>query len=100
MTALALDVRELTPDEVEEVNGAWVANAIGAVVGGIGGGVAGYVTSGGSVRSAIAGAAGGAIVGAISPVRGVLGAANAVRVLHATGVGAAVGAGVEAGVFG
>jgi len=56
MTALAIsDVRELTMEETDEVNGAWVANAVGAGIGALGGGVTGFISSGGSWRSAGAG---------------------------------------------
>lgn len=96
MTALTMDMRDLTQDEVDEVSGAWIANAAGAVVGAIGGGVGGYITSGGSLRGAAVGAGVGAVGGAFSPIRGVVTAATAARQLHAITVASAVGAGVNA----
>lgn len=96
MTALTMDMRELTHDEVDEVSGAWIANAAGAAVGAIGGGVGGYITSGGSLKAAAIGAGVGAVGGAFSPIRGAMTAATAVRQLHAVTVASAVGAGVNA----
>ena len=48
-------IQELSFAEIDEVNGAWVANAAGAALGAVGGAVTGYVSSGGSVGGAVAG---------------------------------------------
>ena len=93
MTALAMDVRALNEEEIDEVAAAWVANAIGGTLGAIGG-AASAMAAGGSGRDILVGAAVGAVGGALSPIRGAAAAANAVRIMHATTVtSAAVGAG-------
>lgn len=93
--APAVGIQELAPDEIDNVSGAWVANAVGAGLGAYGGAVTGYVTSGGDWRAAAVGAMGGAAVGAINPIAG-LGQAN--RAIVSAGVGAGVG-GLAAGYF-
>ncbi len=58
--------RELTEEELKYVNGAWVANAVGAAVGGFAG-AAGSYAAGGGWRGAAGGFVSGAISGAFSP---------------------------------
>ncbi|MGX6646424.1 hypothetical protein ACWCOP_00605 [Maricaulaceae bacterium MS644] len=70
-------VRELSMDEIEEVSGAWIANAVGGVIGGLGG-AAGAWSAGGGTTAIIAGGLGGAAAGVINPVSGV---ANGGRLL-------------------
>lgn len=60
------DFRELTLEEIDEVNGAWIANAIGAVAGGLAT-AAGVAMAGGGPRAVAGGFAAGAIGGALNP---------------------------------
>lgn len=76
-------MRELTVNEKQEVNGALLANAAGALGGAVGG-IVGVRASGGSWGGAIAAGIGGAAVGFIFPVRGAYAGANA----FASGFGA------------
>ena len=92
---LSAGIKELKPEEIDNVSGAWLANAAGAGLGAYGGAVTGWVTSGGDWRAAAVGAIGGAAVGAINPIAG-LGQAN--RAIVSAGVGAGVG-GLAAGYF-
>lgn len=64
MTAMTMNMRELSHDEVDEVSGA--GGPVGAAVGGVIGGIAGAgaaMASGGSMGGIIGGAVGGALVG-------------------------------------
>lgn len=81
-TIQANEIRVLSSDELDDVQGGWVANAIGAGVGAISGGVTSYISSRGDWGATARGAAVGAITGAINPVSSVRTAAQAV----ATGV--------------
>ena len=85
-------IQELNFDEIDEVNGAWIANAAGAALGAVGGAVTGYVSSGGSVGGAVAGGAAGAVAGALSPISGANSAARAITT-HAARLGAGALAG-------
>lgn len=79
MMALAMDVRDLTVNEVDEVNGAIAANLLGGVIGGVSAGF-GAAVAGGSGRSIAAAAVGGAVVGLILPGSAAVGAARMVSV--------------------
>lgn len=59
-------VRELSSDEIDEVNGAWIVNAVGFVVGGVAG-AAGAYTAGGGVEAILTAGGLGALGGAINP---------------------------------
>lgn len=80
------EIRQLSDDEMEDIQGGFWANVAGAAVGGVAGGVSSYFASGGNWKSAAAGALGGAAAGALNPV-GAIGSAAA-----------AVGRGVVSGV--
>ncbi|MFN0251301.1 MAG: hypothetical protein ACKV2T_30780, partial [Kofleriaceae bacterium] len=86
-----IEIRELSADELEEIQGGWVANAVGAGVGAVSGGVSSYFASGGNWRSTLAGAAGGAVAGAFNPVGAVgTAAAQVGRAVISGGVAGAV----------
>lgn len=89
-------IQELSFDEIEEVGGAWVANAVGGALGAFGGAATGYVSSGGSLAGAVAGAAAGGVAGALSPISGANSAARAITI-HAArlGVGGLAGGGMR-----
>jgi len=67
MTTLALDVRELTVEEIETVAGQVgpAGAAVGAIIGGLSGAGA-AAASGGSFGSIVGGAVGGALVGGVT----------------------------------
>lgn len=81
-----IEIRQLSAEELEEIQGGFWANVAGAGVGAVAGGVSSYFASGGNWRSAAAGALGGAAAGALNPV-GTIGTAAA-----------AVGRGVVSGL--
>ncbi|MEO0449286.1 MAG: hypothetical protein AAFZ74_03080 [Pseudomonadota bacterium] len=60
-------LRDLTEEEVDVVNGAWVWHALGALVGGVSA-AAGASVAGGSYRDIGGAFVGGAIGGAVNPV--------------------------------
>lgn len=62
--------RELTLEEIDDVNGAWVLNALGALVGGVAT-AAGVSAAGGGYGAIAAGFAGGAFAGAFNPASSV-----------------------------
>ncbi len=71
---------ELNNKEIEQVSGALIANALGAIAGGVGG-FYGSIIGGGrnATFSSIAkGTIAGMVVGAISPVRGITSAVTTV----------------------
>ena len=80
-------IQELNFDEIDQVGGAWVANAVGGVLGAIGGAATGYVSSGGSLAGAFAGAAAGGVAGVLSPISGANSAGRAITI-HAARLGA------------
>lgn len=63
-------LRELTVEEIDDVNGAWVLNALGALVGGVAT-AAGVSAAGGGYGAIAAGFAGGAVAGAFNPASSV-----------------------------
>jgi hypothetical protein len=82
MTNTSNEIRELNRNELDAVQGGWVANAVGAGVGAVSGGVTSYISSRGDWGATARGAAVGAVTGAINPVSSIGTAARAV----ATGV--------------
>ena len=96
MTMAFDGVRELSAEEIEEVNGAWLANAIGGIIGGTAGAAAGWISSGGNLRAAAIGGAVGAGAGIVNPVGGSVGAIRALRAAQVTVVGSAAGFGAAA----
>jgi len=89
-TIATLEIRELTREELEAIQGAWVANAIGGVVGAVSGGVSSYITSGGDWRATATGAIGGGVAGIISPISSVRSAAQAIGAGALSGAGTAL----------
>ncbi|MCV0387759.1 MAG: hypothetical protein K5821_15345 [Nitrobacter sp.] len=85
----ATEIQDSSFSETDEVNGAWIANAVGAALGAYGGAASGYVMSGGNWGAAAAGAAMGAAVGAINPIAG---ANQAGRAITNAAVGMGAGA--------
>ena len=65
-----MDFRELTLEEIDDVDGAWVLNALGALVGGVAT-AAGVSAAGGGYGAIAAGFAGGAVAGAFNPASSV-----------------------------
>ena len=63
-------IRELDLSEIDEVNGAWVMNALGALVGGVST-AAGVSMAGGGYGAIAAGFVGGAVGGAVNPISSV-----------------------------
>jgi hypothetical protein len=84
------ETRELTQEELDAIKGAWLLNAIGAVVGGISSGAGAYISSGGDWRATGIAAAGGAAAGFIFPWNSVRSAATSVgrSLVSGTTVGA------------
>jgi hypothetical protein len=78
MTTTTAEIRPLSREELESIQGAFWANAAGAAVGAVSGGVSSYLASGGNWRSAAAGALGGGVAGAFNPVGAIGSAAMAV----------------------
>lgn len=78
--------RPLTQQEIDAVSGAWILNAIGAIVGAAGGAV-GAFTAGGDITDILIAAGAGGVGGAIAPLRSI---AQAGAVFLVTGVGAHV----------
>ncbi|BFT31721.1 hypothetical protein D210916BOD24_28970 [Alteromonas sp. D210916BOD_24] len=73
-------LQELNKKEIEQVSGALLANALGAIAGGVGGFYGSIIGGGRSATfSSIAkGTFAGMVVGAISPVRGITSAVTTV----------------------
>lgn len=87
---MTTEFRELSREELEAIQGAWVANAIGGVVGAVSGGVSSYIASGGDWRSTATGAIGGGVAGLISPISSVRSAAQAIGAGALSGAGTAL----------
>jgi hypothetical protein len=77
-TTTPTEIRELTREELDAIQGGWVANAVGAGVGALSGGVTSYISSGGDWSTTAKGAAVGAVTGAINPVSSIGTAARAI----------------------
>ena len=77
-TTTTIEIRELTRDELNSIQGGWVANAVGAGVGAVAGGATSYISSGGDWGATGRGAAVGGLTGAINPVSTVGTAARAI----------------------
>jgi hypothetical protein len=73
-----IKIRELTQDELDNIQGGYVLNAIGAGVGAVSSGAGAYISSGGNLRTTAIAAAGGAVAGAVFPWNTVRSAATSV----------------------
>lgn len=72
------DLRELTREELDRIQGGWLLNAAGAIVGAASSGAGAYTSSGGNLRTTALAAAGGAVAGTIFPWNSVRSAAQSV----------------------
>ena len=77
-TTATFEIRELTREELDAIQGGWVAHAVGAGVGAVAGGATSYISSGGNWGATARGAAVGAVTGAINPVSSIGTAARAI----------------------
>ena len=94
-----IDIRELTQEELDNIQGAWgLASLAGAVIGGVSSGAGAYISSGGDWKATGIAAAGGAVAGAIFPWNSVRSAATSIgRSVVSGGVVGGITAATEGG---